>query len=646
MESKKPHYPRDFELLPQDESKVNVTVNIWEDKIKEADLSDDDDVADGVHDNGIAGPLQKRRHSCEKIDIADDDGDDLEDDTDNCFTRGVERVQAAVYGFFNKYKRQLKIGIVVIVLILYAIYFCYALYYNFEEAVALLVITVFVVFCFAYAYMRDNFGSRIHSAICMPLTAFADKHWNVIRWVSGLVIVTLVIIWIIVDTSKNPSNMMSFVGLITIVVFCFVFSKHPSKVRWRPVIWGLILQIILALLILRTNWGFEAFRSLGNKVNTFINYVEAGSEFVFGELWHNHYFVFKVLPIMIFLSSVISCLYYVGLIQLIIGKLAWFLQFTMHTSASESLNAAGNVFLSMSESPLLVAPYIKTMTKSELHAVATGGYATIAGSIMGAAIAFGLSPSYLITASVMSAPAALAIAKLFYPETEKSRADDVRDVKINIGKYRNIIDALSGGAMSAIPLAVNIAANFIVFLAVLEFLNAMLSWAGGLVGYPDLSFELICAWVFMPLAYLMGVDWEDCFVVGELLGMKIVTSVTVSFKKLAIILENRELGLEPTISARSEVIVTYALCGFSHLCGIGITLGALLGIAPERRDDISSIVVRAMLAGNAANFLTACIAGILYEGDAVPTLVNATGFENATLGNLTLNNITESISLT
>ncbi|XP_070574037.1 solute carrier family 28 member 3-like isoform X1 [Ptychodera flava] len=222
----------------------------------------------------------------------------------------------------------------------------------------------------------------------------------------------------------------------------------------------------------------------------------------------------------------------------------------------------------------------------------------------------------------MSAPAALALSKMFYPEIEKSPSAEMKTAKIYITKYQNIIDAIATGAMLAVPIAVNVAANCIVFLALVEFMNAFLSWAGGMVGYPILSFELICAWLFMPIAYLMGVPWQDCFLVGELIGMKIVTSVLVSYRKMAVLLENRKLGLEPTLSPRSEVITTYALCGFSHLTGIGLTLGSLIGISPERGKDISKIAVRAMIAGNAANFMTACIAGILYEDPILTVMTN------------------------
>ncbi|XP_070574761.1 solute carrier family 28 member 3-like [Ptychodera flava] len=635
----------EFELLPQkDES----TIELPDDQTEEGKENNAMDngtfkASDSFRPmNGAKDLFENVKiRDTEVIDIDDDDvGNENEDDDvdqvpsdpDNCFARGVRKIKSSITGFLDKYKRRLKIGCYVVLLLLYMAYFCYAMYYSFTNARALFAMTVCVVLCVIYAFIRNNFGGEINKVICQPLTDFCDKHWSVIRWISAIMTVALTVTWLIIDTSKNPANMMSFVGLVVVLLFTFVFSKYPDKIRWRPVLWGLVLQIILALLILRTRFGLEAFRLLGEQITIFLDYTEAGSKFVFGSLWHNHYFAFKVMPLVLYLGSVIAVLYHIGLVQIVITKLAWLLQFTMHTTACESLAAAGSIFLSMAEAPMLIGPYIPAMSVSELHAVATAGYTTIAGSVLGAGIAFGISPSNLITASVMSAPAALAVSKLFYPEVkQKPSLAEHRSAKIRLPEYQNVIDAIAGGAMAAVPIAVNICANFIVFLALLEFLNTFLSWAGGMVGYPHLSFELVCAWVFMPIAYLMGVDWEDCFLVGELIGMKIVTSVLISFKKLAVILENRQLGLNPSLSPRSELIATYALCGFSHIAGIGMTMGTLLGLAPHRSKDINAVVVRAMIAGNAANFLTACIAGILYEGE------HSVGIGNSTAWNVTEN---------
>ncbi|XP_077863744.1 solute carrier family 28 member 3-like [Saccoglossus kowalevskii] len=544
---------------------------------------------------------------------------------ENCCTRGIERIQDTLHKWFTKYRRCLWLTTKVLLLAMFVVYFVVALKYDINNAMSLVVLTSCVICCVMYALIRDHCGDNVYRVCIKPIRRFIIQHYNIVRWLSGIVVLVLLIIWIAVDTSKNPTNMLSLVGLVTIILFCFIFSKHPSKIWWRPVIWGLVIQFCLAIIILRTQWGFDAFNFLGKEIRVFLDYTDAGTTFVFGPQYYIHRFAFKILPIMLFLSSMVALLYHVGIMQVVISKLAWFLQFTMGSSATESINATGNIFLSGGEAPLMVAPYIKKMSVSEIHAVATGGYATISGSVMGAAIAFGLSPSYLITASVMSAPASLAISKLFYPETEKSPSDNI-SIQTSIPKHQNVLDAISSGGLAAVTLLVNIACNFIVFLAILAFLNAVLSWAGGMVGYPELSYEVICSWVFIPLAFVMGVDWEDCAIVAELIGIKIFTSVLVSYDKLSVIVANRDLGLTPTISPRSELIATYAMCGHSHLAGIGIALGTLISICPERKNDINAIVVRALIAGNCANFMTACIAGILYQEnmDIIPVIVNIT----------------------
>ncbi|XP_070574763.1 solute carrier family 28 member 3-like [Ptychodera flava] len=493
----------DFELIPQnDNSKIDVTEgkqhNVGQ-PINEAmaseviDIDGKDESSDGDDD-----------------DDDDDDGSNIVSDPDNCFSKKVRKVQTSIYGFFHKYKRQMKIGLYAILLILYTVYFGYAMYYSFKNAIALFAMTVFAVLCVAYMFAKKYLGDKIKE-VYQPIIKFVDKHWNIVRWLSAIVTAVLVIIWIIMDTSQNPENLMSLIGVFAILLFCFLFSKHPDKVRWRPVIWGLVLQILFALMILRTRWGVVVFRYLGDHVTVFLEYTQIGAKFVFGDLWKNHYFAFEVMPMVLYLAAVISFLYHIGVIQIVITKLAWILQFTMHTSASESLATAAAIFLSMVEAPMLVGPYMSTMTVSELHAVATAGYTTIAGSIFGAAISFGISPSHVITASVMSAPAALAVSKLFYPETEKEPSSRrYKSLKINLPKYQNAIEALAQGAMKCVPVVVNVCVNFIVILAVLAFLNACLSWAGSMVGHPEFSFELICSWVFMPVAYLMGVDGKDC----------------------------------------------------------------------------------------------------------------------------------------
>ncbi|XP_070576276.1 solute carrier family 28 member 3-like [Ptychodera flava] len=277
------------------------------------------------------------------------------------------------------------------------------------------------------------------------------------------------------------------------------------------------------------------------------------------------------------------------------------------------------------------------MTVSELHAVATTGYAGISGGIMAASIRIGIDPSYLITACAMSAPAALAVSKILYPETEKTQSDYDTSAKVNPKRYHNVINAIAAGGLSAVPTVVNLLMSFIAALGIMESINAILSWVGGMVGYPSLNFGSISAWFFMPMTYLMGVEWDDCFLAAEMIGVKIVTNTLIGFKNLLVLADNRKLGVGPSLSRRSELITTYAMCGFSNVVSIGTTLGTLSSLAPSRAEELSSIAIRALIAGNAANFMTACIAGILYDDDIDGLMSNFDAMLNATNSSIPTN---------
>ncbi|XP_071943638.1 solute carrier family 28 member 3-like [Antedon mediterranea] len=536
------------------------------------------------------------------------------------FWASVDEAKVAASDFYNENKKLTHWIIAIFLTLLYIAYFAYALWYDYDEAEILLIFTCIAVFIFIYAVIRDNAGSQIERSLIKPASHKVDNNWSHIKWPLYILLVVAFIIILVFLVKDSPEQLISFGGLVIFVLFTYIFSKHPGQVIWRPVLWGLALQFLLGLFVLRTDIGFEIFDWLGDKVTIFLDFTDAGSEFLFGELYTNHFFAFKVLPVVIYFSSVISVLYYLGAMQFVIEKIAWLMQYTMKTSAGESLNAAGNIFIGQTEAPLLVRPFLKDMTLSEIHAIMTGGFATIAGSVLGAYISFGVDASHLISASVMSAPAALAIAKLFWPETEESKMVTVEQVKIPKGEERNIVEAASVGASTAVSLVANIAANLIAFLAILAFFNAMLTWLGGLVGIEDLTFELICSYVFMPLAFIMGVEWEDCREVAELIGLKTFLNEFVAYLKLA---EFIEAG---RISKRSEVIATYCLCGFANIGSIGVQLGGLTPMAPSRKADFATVAIRALIAGTIACFMTACIAGILYEEnlEEMTMMMNAT----------------------
>lgn len=404
----------------------------------------------------------------------------------------------------------------------------------------------------------------------------------------------------------------SLLGLIAFTTIAYLISVNRRSVNWKPVLWGIALQIIFALIILKTAVGFAVFQFLGNLVTRFLDFSDAGASFVFGENFRDFYFAFKVLPTIIFFSAFISLLYHYGLLQRIVGGIAWVMMRTMKTSGSETLSCAGNIFVGQTEAPLLIKPYVSTATQSELHAIMTGGFATIAGGVMAAYISFGIPAEHLIAASVMSAPAALAISKLMYPETEESPTRGEVSLKVERTSI-NAIDAIAAGAIDGLKLVLNVGAMLIAFLGILAMLNALLGWMGGLIGLPTLSLELILSYLLAPIAWLMGVPWADAGQVAILLGKKTILNEFIAYLDLQALIENGKKTGEnlPTISERSVIIATYALCGFSNLGSIGIQIGGIGSIAPDRQHDLARLGLRAMIAGTLACFMTAAIAGML-----------------------------------
>ncbi|NXY42974.1 S28A3 protein, partial [Ceuthmochares aereus] len=489
---------------------------------------------------------------------------------------------------------------------------------NFQRALPLLIITVLAIFFICWDFLIAKYEDRI-AAFFFPGERYLEKQWFWLKWLLCTGLVIAIICWLIFDTAKKGSHhLVSFGGLVMYVLLMFIFSKHPTRIAWRPVFSGIGMQFILGFLILRTKVGFDVFNWLGIQIQTFLEYSDTGAKFVFGEKYTDHFFAFKVLPIVVFFSTVMSMLYHIGFMQWLVGKVGWIMQIFMGTTPVESVVAAGNIFVGQTESPLLVQPYLPYITKSELHAVMTAGFSTIAGSVLGAYISFGVSASHLLTASVMSAPASLATSKIFWPETEKLTVTLRSDLHMTKSESKNLLEAASQGASNSILLVANIAVNLIAFLALLAFLDSALSWVGNLFDYTQLNFENICAYLFMPFSFMMGVDWEDSFIVGGLLGYKTFFNEFVAYQHLSKLIHNREKGgimyingVKQYMTVRSEVIATYALCGFANFGSLGLVVGGLTSIAPSRKKEIAGGAFRAMIAGTVACFMTACVAGML-----------------------------------
>ncbi|XP_069110966.1 uncharacterized transporter HI_0519-like [Argopecten irradians] len=578
----------------------------------------------------------------------------------------VYNLQTTVRTTYKSHSDVIWTCIYVILIVLYFIYFGFAMAhekFGDEGSIRLLVCTILFVIGLCWHFLSKQLGNKLKCPD-MPWDEEKKEKLAKIAYIAIVVAVVLfIIIYIIAEVAINTTeNLVSLTGLAFFIFLFFICSRNPAKVKWRPVFWGLVLQFFFALLILRWPFGYQAFQWLGARVSEFLAYSDKGAIFVFGEKYTDHFFAFKVLTVIVFFSTAVSVLYYIGVMQFIIRYIARFMSWSMGTSPTESLNAAGNIFIGQSEAPLLIRPFLKDMTNSELHAVLTGGFATIAGSVMAAYIAIDVPANHLISASVMSAPAALAMSKLICPETEEGKSDPEKVYNMEQSPERNVIEAASNGASQSVKLIGNIAANLIAFIAVLEFINATLDWFGSRVGLeePDfekLSFQFICSYVFYPVAAMMGVPvGSDCRKVAELIGIKTFLNEFVAYGELSTYVNNAKNltwyeGLNGTttntlmwgevnhtgawhynkwdivyedinvtltkgvMTDRAVVISTYALCGFSNISSMGIMLGALGAMAPNRKGDLSRLVVTAMIAGNVACFMTASIAGLFYEGE-------------------------------
>ena len=398
------------------------------------------------------------------------------------------------------------------------------------------------------------------------------------------------------------------IGMILLLGIAFILSNNRKQINYRIIGWGLSLQFIFGILILKTPLGKPLFGFFDKVITKLISFSDAGSDFLFKSLvpgvgYHEAMvnFAFRALPTIIFFSSLMTVLYHFGVIQFIVKWISRIMQKSMGTSGSETLSVAANIFVGQTEAPLMIRPFIRNMTQSELMAVMTGGFATVAGGVLALYVIWlkdipGIA-GHLLAASVMSAPAAMVVAKIIYPETDLSETSG--DLNIIIEKPdSNTMEALGRGATEGLKLAANVAAMLVAFVALIAMVNYLLTFA-------DTSIQGILGFVFRPLAWAMGISWEEAQMVGVLMGEKITLTELIAYSDL------RDLRLEHAISDRTAIIASYALCGFANFASIGIQLGGIGGIAPERRKDLASLALKAMLGGALASWMTASIAGIL-----------------------------------
>ena len=398
------------------------------------------------------------------------------------------------------------------------------------------------------------------------------------------------------------SAVISLLGIIVLFLIAYLSSTQRSAINWRTVGLALLLQFSLGGIVLYLPAGVAMLSAVSNAVTSVLGNAQDGIAFVFGPIGAfemGFIFAFHVLPVIVFFSALVSVLYYLGIMGWIIRVIGGALQRLLKTSKAESMSATANIFVGQTEAPLVVKPYIPSMTRSELFAVMVGGMATVAGSVLAGYVLLGVELRYLLAASFMAAPGGFLMAKMMIPETEDLKEDE-SEIDLQFDQHVNVIDAAAAGASSGMSLALNVGAMVLAFVGLIALLNAILAWAGGLFGFDSLSLQLLLGYAFQPLAFILGIPWEETNLAGSLIGQKLVFNEFVAFVAFT--------EQSASLSAHTQAVVTFALCGFANFSSIGIMLGGLGTMAPTRRSDIAELGVRAVIAGFLANLMSGAIA--------------------------------------
>jgi len=400
-------------------------------------------------------------------------------------------------------------------------------------------------------------------------------------------------------------------GLLTMLGLAYIFSTNRRAIRVKTVAWGLGLQFAFAVFVLRVDFGRRMFQAIGDAANKILSYSFVGSEFVFGPLGKQSLnigfiFAFQVLPVVIFICALFAILYHIGIMQIVIRIAAWVMTRVMGASGAESLNVAASIFMGQTEAPVTIRPFLPELTRSELMTVMTSGMAHVSGSIMAAYFAFGAEPRHVLSAVIMTAPGTILISKMLVPETEQPKTAGrvvMSETEEQKEKHENLLGAIARGTGDGLHMALNIGAMLIAFLALIALLDGILGGIHRHIGWFPASLEGILGVIFSPVAWVIGIPWHDCRIIGNLLGSRMVLNELVAFSMLG----PQKAVLDP----RSFTIATFALCGFANLSSIGIQIGGIGALAPNKRGELARLGVRAMLAGTMANLMSASIAGML-----------------------------------
>jgi concentrative nucleoside transporter, CNT family len=401
-------------------------------------------------------------------------------------------------------------------------------------------------------------------------------------------------------------------GMLTVLGLAYAFSSNRQAIRYKTVAWGLGLQIAFAFLIMRWEYGRLFFEKLGAAANWLLDFAYYGTSFVFGDLGQKNsprgfYFAFQALPTIIFIAALFAVLYYLGIMQLVVKAAARVMTSLMGASGAESLNVAASIFMGQTEAPLTIRPFLPKVTRSEMMTIMSSGMAHVSGGMMAAYIAYGIQAKHLLAAVIMTAPGTILLAKILVPETEKPlTAGRVENVQME--RDANILGAISRGTIDGLHLALNVAAMLISFIALIYLVDGCFGAAHnvlashGIAWFPS-SVEQIFGWIFSPVAWLIGIPWRDCPTIGNLLGLRMVTNELVAFQRLG--------PMQSTLDPRSYTIATFALCGFANFSSIGIQIGGIGALAPNKRTELAQLGIRALMAGTMANLMSASIVGIM-----------------------------------
>lgn len=401
--------------------------------------------------------------------------------------------------------------------------------------------------------------------------------------------------------------LQGLLGMAAILLLGYLLSSSKSSINWRAVGGAFAIQLSIGVLVLYFPPGKQALEAVAGIVINMLGYAQDGMDFVFGEFASDKYgfvFALQVLPIIVFFASLVGVLYHLGIMERLVSLIGGFIQLALKTSRAESMSAATNIFIGQSEAPIAIKPFLSRMTTSEIFAVMVGGMATVSGSVLGGYAAAGVEMRYLIAASFMAAPAGLMMAKLVKPETATETSDQAH-VHEEILQHRavNVIDAAALGALQGMQLAFAIGALLLAFIGLIALMNGLIGWAGGFIGFDGITLQEILGFLFQPVAFLIGVPWEECRQVGSLLGQKFMLNEFIAYLDFVANHQN--------LSPRSQAIVTFALCGFACLSSIAIVVGGIGVLVPERREEMSQLGLLAVVAATLANLMSATIAGLM-----------------------------------